>query len=108
MNEILLKDKNLTLPPELEALSQKAIIQGKTVRNGSAPVPFTSSEIQLIGKYIHCSANWNPVEFKTVWLDGDNIRMIYGAVKATEVFGFINRPNAGWVRTVWNMKGEKA
>lgn len=108
MNEILPKDKNLTLPQELEALSQKAIIQGKTVRSGSVPAPFTSSEIQVIGKYIHCSANWNPVEFKTVWLDGDHIRMIYGAVKATEVLGFINRPNHGWSRAVWNMKGEKA
>ncbi|WP_312972627.1 DUF2235 domain-containing protein [Atlantibacter sp.] len=108
MNEILPKDKNLTLPQELESLSQKAIIQGKTVRSGSAPVPFTSSEIRLIGKYIHCSANWNPVEFKTVWLDGNHIRTIYGAVKATEVFGFINRPNPGWTRAVWNMKGKKA
>ncbi|WP_075182378.1 DUF2235 domain-containing protein [Pantoea sp. 1.19] len=108
MNEILPKDQNFTLPPDLEALSQKAIAQGKAVRSGSVPTPYTSSEMQVIGKYIHCSANWNPVEFKTVWLDGKHIEKIYGAVKATEVFGFINRPNPGWTRTVWNMKGEKA
>lgn len=108
MKEIEPTNEKLRLPPELEALSQKAIIQGKTARSGSVPAPFTLSEIQVIGKYIHCSANWNPVEFKTVWLDGDHIRTIYGAVKTTEVFGFINRPNPGWIRAVWNMKGQKA
>lgn len=75
---------------------------------GGVPTPFTSSETLLIGKYIHCSANWNPVEFKNVWLDGNNIEAIYGAVKPSEVFGFINRPNSDWVRAVWNIKGEKA
>jgi len=107
-NPIRKTNDDLRIHPELENLCQKAINQGKSVRGGDTPVHFSPAEIQLIGKYIHCSANWNPVEFKTVWLDGEHIRTIYGAVKATEVFGFINRPNPGWARTVWNMKGEKA
>lgn len=99
---------DMRLPAELEPLSQKAINQGKAVRSGGTASQFTPLEIQLIGKYIHCSANWNPVEFKTVWLDGNKVKTIYGAVKSSEVFGFINRPNSGWIRSVWNMKGEKA
>lgn len=107
-NPIRKANEDLKLPPDLESVCQKAINQGKAVRDGGAPVSFTTDEIELIGKYIHCSANWNPVEFKTVWLDGKHIEKIYGAVKAIEVFGFINRPNPGWTRAVWNMKGEKA
>ncbi|WP_327619957.1 hypothetical protein [Brenneria populi] len=41
-------------------------------------------------------------------MDGKKIRTIYGAVKVTDVFGFINRPGEGWRRAVWNMQGEKA
>ena len=107
-NPIRKTNDDLRIHPELENLCQKAINQGKSVRGGDIPVHFSQAEIQLIGKYIHCSANWNPVEFKTVWLDGEHIRTIYGAIKATEVFGFINRPNPGWTRAVWNMKGGKA
>ncbi|PUX27518.1 protein Hcp, partial [Cronobacter turicensis] len=79
ITEILPKDKNFKLPKELEALSQKAISQGINIRNGGIPIPFSSAELQSIGKYTHCSANWNPVEFKTVWLDGKEIKRIYGA-----------------------------
>ncbi|EOV0828156.1 DUF2235 domain-containing protein, partial [Cronobacter sakazakii] len=100
IKEILPKDKNLTLPKELEALSHKAIVQAQSVRCGCASEPFTLSEIQLIGKYIHCSANWNPVEFKTVWLDGKKIKRIYGAVNAVELIGFLSRPDTGWTRAV--------
>lgn len=106
--EILPKDKNLSLPPELELLSQKAINQGKSVRNGETVVPFTQEEIKMLGKHIHCSANWNAVTFKDVWLDGKKVKTIYGATNVTELIGFLSYPNLGWVRAVWNMKGEKA
>jgi len=106
--EILPKDKELSLPPELESMNQKAISQGRTVRKGGVPVPFSPEEIQLLGKYIHCSANWNTVVFKDVWLDGKEVKVIYGAVNATELFGFISYPNPGWVRSIWNMQGEKS
>ncbi|EOD6798954.1 DUF2235 domain-containing protein, partial [Cronobacter sakazakii] len=99
---------DMVLPTELEAFCLKAIDQGKNVRCGDIPIPFTSAELQLIGKYIHCSANWNPVEFKTVWLDGKEIKIIYGAVNAVELIGFLSRPDTGWTRAVWNMNGDKA
>lgn len=107
-NPIRNTNSDLKLPPELESLSQKAINQGKAAMKGETYAPFTSNEIQLIGKYIHCSANWNTVVFKDVWLDGKEVKVIYGAVKTTELFGFISYPNPGWVRAVWNMQGEKA
>ena len=105
-----IRDTNiaLRLPQELEPLSQKAINQGKAVITGGNSAPFTYEEIQLIGKYIHCSANWNAVVFKHVWLDGNKVKAIYGAVKPAELVGFVNRPNPGWVRAVWNMQGAKA
>lgn len=107
-HDILPKDDKLYLPPELESLCQKAINQGKMVRNGGTPTPFTFDELLLIGKYIHCSANWNPVRLKKVWLDGKQIKTIYGAVPVSDVFGFINRPCDRWMRAIWNMKGEKS
>ncbi|WP_338557315.1 DUF2235 domain-containing protein [Erwinia sp. E_sp_B01_3] len=107
-NEILPKDENLSLPPELESLCQKVIDQGKAVRSGGVPAPFISPELQLIGKYIHCSAHWNPVVVKEVWLDGDKVKTIYGAVKSSNLLCFINRPNPGWIRAVWNMQGGKS
>ncbi|SQP94372.1 putative type VI secretion protein [Escherichia coli] len=99
---------DMKLPPELEPLCQKAIDQGKTVRGGGVPTPFISPELQLIGKYIHCSAHWNPVVVKEVWLDGDKVKTIYGAVKSSDLLCFINRPNPGWIRAVWNMQGGKS
>lgn len=107
MKEIEPTNMNLKLPTKLESLSQKAIDQGKTVRNGGGSVPFTAAEIQTIGEYIHCSSHWNPVVLKDIWLDGKKLKVIYGAAKISEVFFFINRPNTGWSRAVWNMKGEK-
>ncbi|MFP2421411.1 hypothetical protein ACLEXA_07655 [Pseudescherichia vulneris] len=77
-------------------------------RNGSLLNPFTTPEIQLIGKYIHCSANWNPVVVKNVWLDGNKVKTIYGAVKSSDLLFSINRPNPGWLRSVWNMQGGKS
>ncbi|KAB8310446.1 DUF2235 domain-containing protein [Rouxiella chamberiensis] len=99
---------DLKLPPELEPFCQKAVIQAKKVVVGGTPAPFSPDEMKLIGKYLHCSANWNAVAFKDVWLDGNNVKVIYGAAKTTELFGFVNRPNPGWVRAVWNMQGEVA
>lgn len=99
---------DMKLPGKLELLSQKAIKQGKTIRIGGTPAPFTTDELLIIGKYIHCSANWNGVKFKGVWLDGKQVRTIYGAEKAIHLIGYVNMPNKNWIRSVWNMKGEKA
>ena len=107
-NPIRITDMDLKLPSELEVLCKKAMEQGKAVRNGSLLYPFTTPEIQLIGKYIHCSAHWNPVVIKDVWLDGNKVKTIYGAVKSSDLFFYINRPNPGWLRAVWNMQGGKS
>ncbi|TQI81192.1 putative alpha/beta hydrolase family protein DUF2235 [Serratia fonticola] len=105
--EIQEKDKNLSVPLELEPLIDKAIAQGKAIRCGKKIIPFTQEEMNLIGKYIHCSANWNAVIVKDVWLDGKEVKVIRGAVRATEITGFVDRPNPSWKRTVWNMRGEE-
>ncbi|EFB2838764.1 MULTISPECIES: T6SS phospholipase effector Tle1-like catalytic domain-containing protein [Escherichia] len=99
---------DMKLPGELELLSQKAIKQGRIIRAGGIPVPFTPDELLIIGKYIHCSANWNGIKFKRVWLDGKQVRTIYGAEKMTHLIGYVNMPNKNWIRSIWNMKGEKA
>jgi hypothetical protein len=101
-------DTDLLLPPELDSLSEKAVNQGRMIRAGGSPVPFTPDELLIIGKYIHCSANWNGVKFKSVWLDGKQVRTIYGAEKAIHLIGYVNMPNKNWTRSIWNMKGEKA
>ncbi len=104
-NDIQDNDKNLSLPSDLIALNEKAIAQGKAIRCGSEITQFTSDELNIIGKYIHCSANWNAVTVKDVWLDGKEVKMIQGAVQPFELIGFVNRPNPNWVRAVWNMQG---
>lgn len=108
MKEIEPTNEYLNLPDDLIFLCQKAIDQGKEVRKGNHPMPFVSPELKLIGKYIHCSAHWNPVVVKDVWLDGKKVKTIYGAVKSSDLFFYINRPNPGWVRAVWNMQGGKS
>lgn len=106
-NPIRSTNTDLKLPPELAPLCEKAISQGKAVRSGGTPVPYTVEELQLIGKYIHCSAHWNTVTVKNVWLDGKQIKTIYGAVNNTKLIGYLSYPNPGWIRAVWNMQGEK-
>jgi len=105
-NDIDPLSPDMKLPDELETLSQKAISQGRAVRVGAAQDFFTYDELLIIGKYIHCSANWNPLKFKNVWLDGKQVRTVYNAEKSTHLLGFINMPNLNWIRSVWNMKGK--
>lgn len=104
-NAIDPENPDMKLPPELESLSVKAIEQGKAVRSGKIATPFSETDMNIIGKYIHCSANWNAVTVKDVWLDGKEVKMIQGAVQPFELIGFVNRPNQNWVRAVWNMQG---
>lgn len=88
------------LPGELLPWYQKALAQGKAVRSGRFPVPFLPDEIDAIArKYIHCSANWNTVQIK-------DTGQIYGETQATQIFGFINRPDENWRRTIYNMDGK--
>ncbi|EQA1624941.1 hypothetical protein V5K00_RS22885 [Enterobacter asburiae] len=56
---ILSSNNELALPSELLPLCDKAIAQGRAVRRGAEPAGFTAEEMRTIGRYLHCSANWN-------------------------------------------------
>ncbi|MBV4367460.1 phospholipase effector Tle1 domain-containing protein [Erwinia phyllosphaerae] len=91
----------LALPSQLQHLCDKAIALSHAVRHGRETVGFTEAEInRLAADYLHCSANWN-----TVTTDADG--KVTGAVKAVELASFVNRPDAQWRRTVYNLNGEK-
>lgn len=97
-DEIDPADPNYRFNKELSLLSDKATAQGKAVLQGGQPSPFTPEEIYIIGKYIHCSANWNAV-------DNDSNRKITSSARASAILSFVNRPDTNWTRTVYNMKG---
>jgi len=84
---------------ELLPLCEKAISQGKAIFSGAQFIPFTSDEINVIGKYIHCSANWNAIDY-------ESNRKITSGARASALLSFVNRPDTNWRRTVYNMKGD--
>lgn len=96
--EIQESDK-FSICDELRPFCEKAVSQGKAIFTGSQFIPFTSEEINIIGKYIHCSANWNAVDY-------DSARKVTSGARASAVLSFINRPDTNWRRTVYNMKGD--
>ena len=98
---ILPKDNNLSLPPELNSLCEKAIVMGRAARSGRPAIGFTTPEILMLAeKYIHCSANWNSVV-------RDEQKRISGAVRPAKLVMFTNRPDERWQRTVYDMDGNK-
>lgn len=99
----------LQLPSELLPLCEKAISQGKSTRLGQPPGSFTEAEMQIIGKYIHCSANWNIESARELWVDPKTSEIfIHNAGKGAEAFVFPNKPNINWVRSVWYMDDHQA
>lgn len=98
---ILSDNSNLSLPSELNSLCEKAIVMGRSARNGQSAIGFTTPEIHgLAEQYLHCSANWN-----SVVKDGQG--MVTGAVKPAKLVTFTNRPDERWQRTVYDMDGNK-
>lgn len=92
----------LRLPKELLPLCEKALAMGSAIRSGRVPQSFTQQELDIIaGKYIHCSAHWNAIKL-------DSKGQIYGAVSASALIGFINRPDERWQRTVYSIHGRKS
>lgn len=65
---ILNSNKELALPSELLPLCDKAIAQGRAVRRGAEPEGFTEEEMRTIGRYLHCSANWNIDSDLSLWV----------------------------------------
>ncbi|MNF93589.1 hypothetical protein D3C84_762710 [compost metagenome] len=98
-DEIQENDDEYAISDELIPLCAKAISQGKATFAGSQPAPFTPDEINIIGKYIHCSANWNAVDY-------DDNRKITSGVGTVAALSFVNRPDTNWQRTLYNMKGD--
>lgn len=94
-------NRELHLPTELTSLCEKALAMGKAVRSGQSSGAFSQDELDVIAnQYIHCSANWNAIVADT---DG----FTRGGASASEVIGFVNRPDEQWLRTVYNMDGKK-
>ncbi|MBS0857621.1 MULTISPECIES: DUF2235 domain-containing protein [unclassified Tatumella] len=97
------------LPTELKVLCDKAIAQGKAVRLGKEPQAFTEEERRLIGKYTHCSANWNIESDRNLWVDpktGEIFIHRFGP-KQGKAFFFPNKPSDRWLRTVWYMDDQQ-
>ncbi|WP_145514795.1 T6SS phospholipase effector Tle1-like catalytic domain-containing protein [Yersinia massiliensis] len=102
-------DTELQLSSELIPLSVKAIAQGKAVRLGQTPQPFTEEELLLIGKYIHCSSHWNIESDRNLWVDpktGEIFIHRFGP-KEDKAFVFPNKPNDRWIRSVWYMDDQQ-
>ncbi|MDC9595099.1 phospholipase effector Tle1 domain-containing protein [Xenorhabdus sp. IM139775] len=88
--------KYYQLTPKLQTLADKAIAQGRAIRQGQQPVPFTPEELTLIqSKYVHCSSHWNAVKIKE--------EKIQGGVYSVELFSFVNRPCEKWHRAVFDI-----
>ncbi|NWA62191.1 DUF2235 domain-containing protein [Pantoea sp. B9002] len=98
-----------TLPAELIPLSDKAIAQGKAVRLGQSPQEFTSEELLLIGKYMHCSSHWNIESDRNLWVDPKSGEIFINrfAAKEDKAFVFPNMPNKNWMRSIWYMDDQQ-
>jgi type VI secretion system Hcp family effector len=89
------------LPAELMPLCDSAITFSKATRLSKSTSFFTASEADFIAKnYIHCSANWNSITL-------DRNGRFYGGASISETIGFVNRPDEKWLRTTYDMDGNK-
>ncbi|WP_434223394.1 hypothetical protein [Xenorhabdus bakwenae] len=94
------KDDDYQLSPELTLLAEKAIKQGRAIRQGQALIPFTAEELTMIQtKYVHCSSHWNSVVIKD--------EQIQGGVNAVELVSFVNRPCEKWHRAIFDITGKE-
>ncbi|MFH5069045.1 type VI secretion system tube protein TssD [Enterobacter cloacae complex sp. 2024EL-00215] len=93
--------KQHTLPGELRPFSKRARAMGKAARQHTTVTGFTREDVDAIAQhYIHCSAHWNAVELRQ---NGE----LQGGASASEAISFVNRPDEGWTRTIYNMDGKK-
>lgn len=107
---ILSSNKELTLPPELVPLCDKAIAQRRAIRRGVEPEGFTVDEMRTIGRYLHCSANWNSDSDLSLWVSPSTgevfLRNRYAPIDQRSLV-WANAPGKGWVRTVWWMDDQQ-
>jgi len=107
---ILSSNKELALPSELLPLCDKAIAQGRAVRRGAEPAGFTAEEMRTIGRYLHCSANWNIDSDLSLWVSpssGEVFLRNHYAPTDERSFVWAMAPGKGWVRTVWRMDDQQ-
>lgn len=107
---ILSSDNELKISPELTLLCAKAIAQGRAVRCGKKPLSFTQEEMQVIGKYMHCSANWNIDSDRSLWVNPKNGEIFLPSKIAAmdeRPFVWANAPGDGWIRSVWKMDDQQ-
>ena len=98
---VLFDEPTIAVPEALTPLIARAREMGKAIRVGAPIDGFSSQELATLAQgYLHCSANWNSV---TVNEAGD----LYGGAAVSETLGFVNRPDEGWVRTVYDLNGKK-
>ncbi|KAA6043313.1 DUF2235 domain-containing protein [Pantoea sp. Bo_7] len=107
---ILSSNEELALPSELLPLCDKAIVQGRAVRRGAEPAGFTAEEMRTIGRYLHCSANWNIDSDLSLWVSpssGEVFLRNHYAPTDERSFVWAMAPGKGWVRTVWRMDDQQ-
>lgn len=95
------KKNGMEIPTELLPFCKRARAMGNAVRRKRPVAGFSTEELDIIAKnYIHCSANWNAVTLNQA---GE----LHGGASAFRLIDFVNRPDNEWVRTIYNMDGEK-
>ena len=107
---ILSSNKELALPSKLLPLCEKAIAQGRAVRRGAEPEGFTAEDMRTIGRYLHCSANWNIDSDLSLWVSpssGEVFLRNHYAPTDERSFVWPMAPGKGWVRTVWRMDDQQ-
>ncbi|WP_324661852.1 T6SS phospholipase effector Tle1-like catalytic domain-containing protein [Enterobacter bugandensis] len=107
---ILNSNKELALPSELIPLCEKATAQGRAVRQGVESECFTTEEMRTIGRYLHCSANWNIDSDLSLWVNpssGEVFLRNHYAPTDERSFVWPMAPGKGWVRTVWRMDDQQ-
>lgn len=98
---VLFEEPTIAAPAALTPLIARAREMGKATRVGAPIDGFSWLELDTLAQgYLHCSANWNSV---TVNEAGE----LYGGAAVSETLSFVNRPDEGWVRTVYDLNGEK-
>lgn len=104
------KNPDTALPAELVPLCDKAIAQGRAVRRGAEPEGFTAEEMRTIGRYLHCSANWNIDSDLSLWVSPSSEEVfLRNNYAPTDERSFVwpMVPGKGWVRTVWRMDDQQ-
>lgn len=104
------QNPDTALPAELVSLCDKAILQGRTARQGGEPESFSADEMRIIGRYLHCSANWNIDSDLSLWVSpssGEVFLRNHYAPTDERSFVWAMAPGKGWVRTVWRMDDQQ-